>query len=69
MPFATNAVDRVLHLLIFVAAAGVIGVVALAALERLTDGAQRSVRLRHVLIPAIPLLVVVAIERVYHALA
>lgn len=69
MAFETDPVDRVLHLLIFVAAAGLLGVLALGALERLVDGTSRVVRTRVALVPAALLALLVTVERLYHLVA
>lgn len=69
MPFETHIADRVLHLLLFVAAGVFIGVSALGVIERLADGGRRLVRMWHVLTPLGAFLVLLAAERTYHAFA
>ena len=62
----TTPFERGLHLLLFVSAAGALGVAAIALLERLSDGARRTVRIAHVAVTAVVFLAFFVAERIYH---
>ncbi len=62
----TTPFERGLHLLLFVSAAAAIGVLAIALLERLSDGAHRTVRIVHVAVSGIAFVAFFVAERIYH---
>ena len=62
----TTPFERALHLLLFVSGAIAIGIVGIAALERLLDGPRRSVRIVHVAVAAVVFGGFFVAERVYH---
>ena len=66
----TTAVERVIHLLLFIAAAGALGTTALAVVERLlSDDGTAAVRFRYVA-GSIGLAVALFVaERLYHVVA
>ena len=63
----TTPFERGLHLLLFVSAAAAIGVVAIALLERLSEGARRSIRILHVAITGVVFVAFFVAERIYHS--
>lgn len=69
MPIETSTLERVIHLLLFVAAAGALGVGALGSLEYLVGGPRRTIRLRHLLVPVAAFVMLFSVERAYHAFA
>lgn len=68
MDLGTTAFERAVHLLLFITAGLGFGVLAVAGLERIADGARRSVRNLHVAVAVgVPAMLFV-VERIYHAL-
>ncbi len=63
----TSTFERALHLLLFVSAAAAIGVIGLAALERLSEGTRRTVRVIHIAIAASLFGAFFVAERIYHS--
>ena len=63
----TTPFERGLHLLLFVSAAAAIGVLAMALLERLSEGARRTIRVLHVGITGVVFVVFFVAERIYHS--
>jgi hypothetical protein len=63
----TAPFERALHLLLFISAAAAIGVVAIALLERLSEGARRTIRIAHVAITGAVFVAVFVAERIYHS--
>ena len=59
-------VDKLLHLALFVAALGFVGVGAVAVLERVAETAQPVLRRNHLVVAAVVLAALVIAERVYH---
>jgi hypothetical protein len=62
----TTPFERALHLLLFVAAAAAAGVAGIGALERLSDGARRTVRVAHIALAATVFAMFFVAERIYH---
>lgn len=60
--------DEVLHLALYIAAIGFVGVSAAAVLERVVGTPTPVLRRLHVFVAAAALLVLVAAERAYHLL-
>lgn len=69
MQFHTAVVDRILHLLLFVAGAIALVVVALAIVERTVERSKTSIRAVHMIVPLAVFVAVGIAERLYHALA
>ena len=63
----TTPFERALHLLLFVSAAAAFGIAAIALLERLSEGARRTIRVRHVALSAVVFVAFFVAERIYHA--
>jgi len=61
-------IGNLLHLFIFVAGAGVLGVIALAVIERLAEGGTPRIRVPHIAIAVAILAVVIGIEVAFHLL-
>ncbi len=62
-------IGNLLHLAIFVAGAALLGVVALAVIERLSEGeSPPRIGPRHILTAVVVLLVVIAVEVGFHLL-
>lgn len=59
--------ENLLHLALYVASLGLIGVVATAIVERMIGSSTPLVGRRHILIAAIVLAAVVGAELLYHA--
>lgn len=70
-PAATPAIDRVLHLLIFLSAGACIAMAGVLVLDRLGSDRRSPpvVRVRHLLVPVVALVASGAAERLYHAVA
>lgn len=67
-PASTPALDRVLHLLIFLSAGASIALAGVLVLDRLGgDRAAPAIRLRHLAVPIAALVASGVAERVYHA--
>lgn len=62
-----GALEQVIHFLLFLAGAGVLGVVALAILEAHTSGARRLIRMRWIIAVSCLFVLLLAAERAYHA--
>lgn len=62
-----GALEQVIHFLLFLAGAGVLGVVALAILETLTSDARRLIRMRWIIAVSGLFVLLLAAERAYHA--
>jgi hypothetical protein len=62
----TTSFERGLHLLLFVSGAAAFGVVAMALLERLSEGARRTVRFVHVALAGVAFVAFFVAERIYH---
>lgn len=61
--------DKVLHLLLFVAGAVALAVAALWVLERFAGGDRApAIRMRHIAMPVVAFVVFGVAERLYHAL-
>jgi hypothetical protein len=63
----TTPFERGLHLLLFVSGAAAFGVVAIALLERMSEGARRTVRIVHVALTGVVFVAFFVAERIYHA--
>jgi len=61
-------IGNLLHLFIFIAGAGVLGIVALAVIERLATGGEPRIRARHLLLAVGTLAVVISVEVAFHLL-
>jgi hypothetical protein len=62
-------IGNLLHLVIFIAGAGVLGIIALAVIERLAEGASPPrIHLRHIVACVVVLAVVIAVEVGFHLL-
>jgi small neutral amino acid transporter SnatA (MarC family) len=66
VPVVTTPFERALHLLLFVSAGVGFGVLAIALLERVSEGARRTVRLMHVVIAMSVFVAFFVAERIYH---
>lgn len=67
---ATTAVERLIHLLLFASAAGALGTVGLAVVERLvSDGGPATIKVRYAALAAGVFVALFAVERLYHAVA
>ncbi len=69
MPFHSTLFDRALHLVLFAVGALMVGLGALALMERLSEGARRTIKPRFIAIAAAAFVVLLVIERTYHALS
>jgi hypothetical protein len=69
MPFPSTLFDRALHLVMFGAGAAAFGFAALLVMERLSEDARRTIRPRFIVISAAAFVVLLVIERTYHALS
>lgn len=67
MGFHTGVVDRVLHLLLFIAAGVALVVVALGIVERTVERESTSIRVVHMLICVAVVVAIGIAERLYHA--
>ena len=65
----TTLFDRALHLVMFAVGGLGVGLVALALIERLSEGARRTIRPRHIAIAAVAFILLFVTERTYHALS
>ena len=64
-----SPIGNLLHLLIFLAGAGVIGIVALAVIERLAEGdAPSRIGVKHLSIAIGGLVLLIAVEVAFHVL-
>jgi hypothetical protein len=66
MSSETGVVENLLHLALFIGAAGVIGVVAVAVLERLAGSVTPFVRRRHIAAAIGIFVALVAAEELHH---
>jgi hypothetical protein len=66
----TALVERAIHLVLFITGGVSVGVVALAAAERLTDSSgKRTIRAWHAFGPVALFATTFLVERLYHALS
>jgi hypothetical protein len=65
----TTLFDRALHLVMFAVGGLAVGLVALAVLERLSEGGRRTIRPRFIAIAAVVFILLLITERTYHALS
>ena len=60
------ALDSLLHLAIFIVSVGVVGVFAVAVIERMAGSGSPLIKRRHLVGTIVVLAVVVLAERIYH---
>lgn len=65
----TTLFDRALHLVMFAVGGVAVGLSALAMMERLSEGARRTIRPRFIVIAVVVFLLLLITERGYHALS
>ena len=58
--------DSLIHLAIFIASVGAVGVVAVAVVERIAGSGTPVIRRRHILVAFAVLAAAVVAERIYH---
>lgn len=69
MELHTTLFDRALHLVLFAVGALAVGLIALAVMERLSEGARRTIRPRLIAIASVVFILLLITERTYHALS
>jgi hypothetical protein len=69
MHLETTTFERAIHLALFVVGGVAFAIGALAALERILGGEERTIRLRYVAIAAVAFAALAAIEAMFHVLS